>query len=97
MKRFRDENGRLLFPISTVAELTRSEADEYYQDGAWYTHQGKLYQLRRFTNTDAHGTAVDMATLTSADGCTLFLVPERLGTFLPDVASDGLEIVRAAV
>lgn len=97
MKRFRDENGRLLFPISTVAELTRAEADEYYRDGEWYTHQGKLYQLRRFTDMDAHGCTVEMATLTSYDGCTLFLCPERLGTFLPDVASAGCEIVRFAV
>lgn len=43
---------------------------------------------------DAHGNAVEVAQFVGIDGYNLFTDPARLGTFLPDVASDGQEITR---
>lgn len=94
MKRYRDAAGRLTMTIDQLAQATRAEADAYYQDGGRYTYQGRAYTLRRYTDLDAHGDAVAMAQFASEDGYNLFTDPDRLGTFLPDVASAGQEIVR---
>lgn len=93
-KRFRDAAGRLTMTIDQVVHATRAEAEAYYQDGGRYTYQGRAYTLRRYTDLDAHGDAVAMAQFTSEDGYNLFTDPARLGTFLPDVSSHGLEITR---
>lgn len=50
--------------------------------------------LRRYTDKDAHGNAVEIAQFVGIDGYNLFTDPARLGTFLPGVASDGLEIIK---
>lgn len=94
MKRFRDAAGRLTMTIDQVAHATRAEADAYYQDGGRYTYQGRAYTLRRYTDLDAHGESVEMAQFTSEYGYNLFTDPDRLGTFLPNVASDGMEITK---
>ena len=39
-KRFRDQKGILNRPFQEVCRLTRSEADEYYQSGQWYSIKG---------------------------------------------------------
>ena len=95
MKRYRDVSGRLTMPIDQIAAETLNEARTYYQDGGRYIYQGTLYTLRRYTDKDAHGNAVELAQFTSVDGYNLFTDPARLGTFLPGVASDGQEITRA--
>lgn len=94
MKRYRDAAGRLTMTIDEISAETLEEANAYYQDGEWYIYQGIAYTLRRYTSTDAHGDAVEVTQFTSADGYNLFTDPARLGTFLPDVASDGQEITR---
>ena len=77
-----------------LAAATLDEANAYYQDGGRYIYQGRAYTLHRYTSTDAHGNAVEIAQFVGVDGYNLFTDPARLGTFLPDVASDGLEITR---
>lgn len=94
MKRYRDAAGRMTMPIDQIAAETLEEARAYYQDGQQYAHQGRVYTLRRYIDQDAHGDAVEIAQFASADGYNLFTDPDRLGTFLPGVASDGLEIAR---
>lgn len=94
MKRYRDNAGRLTMTIDQIAAVTLNEANAYYQDGGRYVYEGRTYTLRRYTNKDAHGNAVEVAQFTSADGYNLFTDPARLGTFLPCVASEGQEITR---
>lgn len=94
MKRYRDAAGRLTMTIDQIAAATPEEANAYYQNGGRYVCEGRTYTLRRYTDKDTHGNAVEVAQFTSADGYNLFIDPARLGTFLPDVASDGQEITR---
>ena len=94
MKRYRDNAGRLTMTIDQIAAATLNEANAYYQDGVRYIYEGRIYTLRRYTDKDAHENAVEVAQFTSADGYNLFTDPARLGTFLPDVASEGQEITR---
>ena len=94
MKRYRNEQGHLTVSINELFRLTAAEAREYYQHGAMYAHQGRVYALNRYTDRDAHGEAVEMAVFESADGYRVFTDPDHLGSVLPDVASDGLEFTR---
>lgn len=94
MKRYRDAAGRLTMTIDEIAAATLAEAREYYQDGGRYIYEGRAYTLRRYIDRDAHENAVEVAQFVGIDGYNLFTDPARLGTFLPDVASDGQEITR---
>lgn len=94
MKRYRDAAGRLTMTIDQIAAATLDEANAYYQDGEQYIYEGRAYTLRRYTDKDAHGNAVEIAQFVGVDGYNLFTDPARLGTFLPGVASDGQEITR---
>lgn len=94
MKRYRDAAGRLTMTIDQIAAATLDEATAYYQDGGRYIYEGRAYTLRRYASTDAHGNTMKIAQFVGIDGYNLFTDPARLGTFLPDVASDGQEITR---
>ena len=94
MKRYRDTAGQLTMTIDQIAAATLDEATAYYQDGGRYIYEGRAYTLRRYTDKDAHGDAVEIAQFVGLDGCNLFTDPARLGTFLPNVASEGQEITR---
>ena len=94
MKRFRDEDGRLTMSIDAIAKETADEARKYYRNGGRYIYQGAAYSLRRFIDRNAHGEIVEVAQFVGVNGKQLFVPPERLGTFLPSVASDGLEITK---
>lgn len=94
MKRYRDAAGRLEMTIDQIAAATLDEANAYYQDGRRYIYEGRAYTLRRYTDKDAHGNAVEIAQFVGIDDYNLFTDPTRLGTFLPGVASDGQEITR---
>lgn len=83
MKRYRDASGKLTRRIADICRETAAEAIEYYQEGRSYDYQGHVYDLLEIG---------ELAHFASADGYNLFIPPERLGTFLPDVASDGNEI-----
>ena len=94
MKRYRDAAGRLTMTIDEIAAATLEEARSYYQDSGRYIYQGIAYTLRRYTDKDAHRNTVEIAQFVGVDGYNLFTDPARLGTFLPSVVSDGLEITR---
>lgn len=94
MKRYRDAAGRLTMTTDQLAAATLAEAREYYQDGGRYIYEGRAYTLRRYTDRDAHGNAVEIAQFVGIGGYNLFIAPARLGTFLPGVASDGQEIAK---
>jgi|GEM_PF-908295 len=93
MKRYRDENGKLTISTRELAKLTYDEANTYYKHGAKYTHDGKIYVCHRFKDENANEKLQEVQ-FTSEDGHNLVCDPEKLGTFLPDVASDGMEIVK---
>ena len=85
-KRFRDQKGILNRPFQEVCRLTRSEADEYYQSGQWYSIKGREYQCIRYQNSIKF-IERDEKFVISCD-------PEAMGSFLPDVASPGMEIIK---
>lgn len=87
MKRFRDENGNLKICVNQVAELTAAEAADYYKIGSVYFNQadGEEYIYTKCDN--------DLAHFQSFSGLNLFIPCASLGTFLPDVASEGFEMI----
>lgn len=78
-RRFRDENGELTKSVKAIAKATMPESKNYYIDGDRYENQGKTYTFR---------VLEDDMLFESADGEKVFVVPEYLGTFLPDIASE---------
>ena len=86
-KRFRDEHGKLSEDIKDVASKTLTEARAYYVDGDKYEHNGKVYTFKKVENN---------MLFEGADGEQIFIVPENLGTYLPDVASKGGEFTKLA-
>ena len=94
MKRFRDKNGQLNITTTELAKLTLDEANAYYKHGAKYVHGGKTYVCNRFDDRGTNGDIQEHVQFTSEDGYNLFCDSDKLGTFLPDIASDGLEIVK---
>lgn len=91
MKRFRDKNGQLNMSTDEVATLTLAEANVYYTHGTKYEYEGKTYKCNRFND---NGEIQAIVKFTSDDGFELNCDSDKLGTFLPDVASDGLEILK---
>ncbi len=84
-RRFRDENGKLAEKVEEIAKITLPEARNYYVNGDRYENNGKIYTFRV---TDEN------MLFEGKDGEKLFVVPELMGTFLPDVASDGNSFVK---
>lgn len=85
-KRFKDENGNLTVFLSRLAELTYEEACEYYILGEIYMFENQEYLLTE-VNEEAY-------IFTSPLGNKVCINTDRIGTFLPDVASQGNEIIR---
>lgn len=81
-------NGCLTVSTEELANLTLAEAKEYYQDGMYYVCSGKLYIF----------SEEDTCFIESGTGSWLHTIKvdaEALGTFLPDVASEGLSFEKA--
>lgn len=83
--RFRDENGCLTISTDEIAKATLAEARSYYQDGAYYIFLGRLYIF----------CEEDCCFISTNPGKFITVNSESLGTFLPDVASDGLAFILA--
>ncbi len=88
-KRFRNEDGSLIMTIDQIAEATEQEGREYYKAGEifLFCEDGREY---------VHNSEPDepLIHFQSFDGYNLFIPTNRLGTFLPDVATDGMELIR---
>lgn len=86
MKRFRDENGKLAFSLREIARETVDEAARYYRPGLVYHYNldGRDYVYR--------GVSSGIALFKSNEK-ELYIATENMGTFLPDVASEGHELV----
>lgn len=88
MKRFRNENGKLAMPINEINKITYEEARKYFTVGSIFMDMsdGQKYVL-----CPTQGETADFCTAT---GKTLIIPLESLGSFLPDVASDGMELIK---
>lgn len=86
MKRYRNENGKLTISIDKLKKETVGESAAYYQVGKKYLFcaEMRIYTLKEISN---------LAHFESKDGHHLFIASNGLGTFLPDVASDGEELI----
>lgn len=88
MKRYRDESGKLNMSVSEVAKLTAAEANEYYQIGGIYLYNADHDEYVLTEKDD------DIALFHSFSGRQIFISVDSLGTFLPDIASEGMELIR---
>lgn len=87
MKKYRDGNGRITKSLEQIKVETAAEAATYYRTGGLYFNfaDSREYVYIEICETLAH--------FQSFDGYNLFIPVDSLGTFLPDVASDGAELV----
>ncbi len=84
-RRFRDENGKLTEKVEDIAQKTLSEARNYYINGDRYENNGRIYTFR---------ITEENMLFEAADGEKIFVVPELMGTYLPDIASEGGSFVK---
>ena len=84
-KRFRDENGKLTEKVEEIAKKTFAEARNYYINGDRYENNGKVYTFK---------ITEENMLFEGKDGEKLFVAPELMGTYLPDVASEGSSFVK---
>lgn len=89
MKKYRNENGQLAMTLDQLKKETAAEAASYYRPGSIYQSAADgreyVYLLPVPGNEE-------LAHFQSFDGCNLFIPVDSLGTFLPDVASEGMEL-----
>lgn len=91
-KLYRDGNGVLTETLEEIKNLTRNMADSYYIHGREYIIDGMLFTYSRTWDKAANSELVEMGRFNHGD-YNIFVDPRSLGTFLPDVASVGQEIV----
>ena len=84
-KRFRDENGKLTEKVEEIAKKTFVEARNYYINGDRYENNGKVYTFK---------ITEENMLFEGKDGEKLFVAPELMGTYLPDIASEGSAFVK---
>lgn len=89
-KRYRTPEGTLSCTLAELKKQTFIEASEYYIPGFLYVYQGKTYLLANLGLTGKCAVFINVA-----QGHDRLLVSTSgLGTFLPNVASEGMEITR---
>lgn len=91
MRRYRDENGQLTVSLVSLAELTKDEGAEYYKTGEKYYFEcdNKEYEC-----TGPRDEKDMLIRFVSDNGVCLSIPKVALETFLPDVASEGMALVR---
>ena len=90
MKRYRNEQGQLTKSIEAIKKETAIEAANYFRPGSIYLNHedGREYIYLLLVPGDG-----ELAHFQSFDGFNLFIPVDSLGTFLPDVASVGSELI----
>lgn len=88
MKRYRDIDGKLTCKLAEIYKATEMEGREYYVKGGTYlsTEDG-----REYVYIEDDGVLIHFK---CHDGHNLFVPLESCGTFLPDVATAGCELIR---
>lgn len=87
-KKYRDENGKLRLSSAELAQATAADGAEYYTVGGTFYSCSDGYEYVRLA--DCGETAV----FKTAEGRTLLIPSNTLGTLLPDVASTGMEFIK---
>ena len=87
LKKYRDMDGKLTMSLEQIKKETATEAAKYYRVSGLY------FNFADFREYVYIGICESLAHFQSFDGYNLFIPIDRLGTFLPDVASDGMELV----
>lgn len=90
MKRYRNENRELTTSIAQIKKETAEEAKNYYRPGSIYKSNEDDREYVYCTPEPGDG---ELAHFQSFDGYNLFIPLDSLGTFLPDVASEGSELI----
>lgn len=88
MKRFRDENGKLTMSLQKIRRETKAEGNEYFQVGGIYLNAEDAEEYVLIEKDDC------LVHFQSFGTRNLFIPADSLGTFLPDVASHGMELTR---
>ena len=89
MKRYRNENGQLTMTLDQIKKETVAEAASYYRPGSIYQNAQNCREYVYLLPTPEDG---ELAHFQSFDGYNLFIPVDSLGTFLPDVATEGNEL-----
>lgn len=90
MKRYRNEKGQFTMSLDQVKKETVQEATNYYRPGSIYLNREDDRECVYLKPTPEDR---ELAHFQSFDGFNLFIPLKSLGTFLPDVASEGSELV----
>lgn len=90
MKRYRNEKGQLTISLEEIKKKTIIEASNYYKPGSIYLNVADGREYVYLFPVPGDG---ELAHFKSFDGYNLFIPIDSLGTFLPDVASDGTELL----
>lgn len=90
MKRYRNENGQLTMTLDQIKKQTAAEAASYYRPGNIYQNAADGQEYVYLLPVPGDG---ELAHFQSFDGYNLFIPVDSLGTFLPDVASEGKELI----
>ena len=89
MKRYRNGKGQLAMTIEQIKKETAAEAANYYRSGCIYQN---AEDDREYVYLLPVPGDEELAHFQSFDGYNLFIPVDSLGTFLPDVASEGMEL-----
>lgn len=89
-KRFRNAQGQLTMGLEQIKRETIFEAMDYYRSGKIYLFKedGREYVCLPWLPGDG-----ELVHFQSFDGYELSIPLDTLGTFLPDVASEGNELI----
>lgn len=88
-KRYRDSQGHLTKTIEEIKQLTAQEAGEYFQNGKRYMIPSEGLDKVFIFHQDSISTYFVCAESQDKIFCPL----ESLGTYLPSVSSEGMEII----
>lgn len=87
MKRYRNAKGELTRSIKEIEKETLAEARKYYRLGGIYLNNADKREYVLIENDEI------LARFKSFEGYNLFIPVASLGTFLPDVATKGEELL----
>ena len=90
MKKYRDGNGRLTTSIAQIKKETAEEAKNYYRPGSIYKSNEDDREYVYCIPKEGDG---ELAHFLSFDGYHLFIPVDCLGTFLPYIADEGIELI----
>lgn len=88
MKKCRNEKGQLTSSIEAIKKETFVEAENYYQLGGSYFNNADDTEYVYIENDGV------LSHFKSSDNCHLFIPVSSLGTFLPDIATEGKELIK---